>query len=208
MKFLHLADLHLGKRLNEFDLLADQRHMLEQALALAREEAVDAVLLAGDLYDKAIPSGGAVALLDWFLTGLAEAGLPVFAVSGNHDGADRLDYGRDLFAKCQVHIAGRFSGTPAPLRLQDEYGPVELWLLPFVKPATVAHFFPEDDCSDYTHAVAAALSGCKQDPAARQVLVAHQFVTAGKSAPQKAGSESINVGGLDNVDAACFAGFD
>ena len=139
MKFLHLADLHLGKRLNEFDLLADQRHMLEQALALAREEAVDAVLLAGDRYDKAIPSGGAVALLGWFLTGLAEAGLPVFAVSGNHDGADRLDYGRDLFAKCQVHIAGRFSGTPAPLRLQDEYGPVELWLLPFVKPVSYTH---------------------------------------------------------------------
>ena len=139
---------------------------------------------------------------------MAEAGLPVFAVSGNHDGADRLDYGRDLFAKCRVHIAGRFSGTPVPLRLQDEYGPVELWLLPFVKPATVAHFFPDADCSDYTRAVAAALSDRKPDPAARQVLVAHQFVTAAGSAPQKAGSESINVGGLDNVDSACFAGFD
>ena len=100
MKFLHLADLHLGKRLNDFDLLADQRHMLTQALKLAADEAVDAVLLAGDLYDKAIPSGGAVALLDWFLTSMAEAGLPVFAVSGNHDGADRLDYGQGPV--CQV----------------------------------------------------------------------------------------------------------
>lgn len=183
MKFLHLADLHLGKRLNDFDLLADQRHMLTQALKLAADEAVDAVLLAGDLYDKAIPSGGAVALLDWFLTSMAEAGLPVFAVSGNHDGADRLDYGRDLFAKCRVHIAGRFSGTPVPLRLQDEYGPVELWLLPFVKPATVAHFFPDADCSDYTRAVTAALSDRKSDPTARQVLVAHQFVTAAGKRP-------------------------
>ncbi len=208
MKFLHLADLHLGKRLNDFDLMADQRHVLEQALALARTEAVDAVVLAGDIYDKSIPSAGAVNLLDDFLTALCEAGCPVLVVSGNHDSADRLDYGRTLFARQNVHIAGRYEGQMTPVRLDDEHGAVEFWLLPFLRPGVAAYYLKDADCSDYTAAVRAALAGCRRDPAARQVLVAHQFVTAAGQAPGLSGSESVMVGGLDNVDAAAFEGFD
>ena len=139
MLFAHLSDLHLGKRLCEAPLLGDQQDILRQVLALLDGQPVDGVLLAGDLYDKPVPPAEAVALLDWFLTELAERGLPVFAVSGNHDSAQRVGFGAQLLARSRVYLSPVFSGVPEPVRLEDEYGPVEVYLLPFLKPAAVRH---------------------------------------------------------------------
>ena len=208
MKFLHLADLHLGKRVNGFDLLEDQRYILEQILALCDSNKVDAVVLAGDIYDAPVPPAAACTLLDWFLTQLAARRIAVLAVSGNHDSAERLDYAAGLLANQNVYIAGQFRGAPRQIVLNDRFGPVEFTLLPFVRAATVRHYMPEADLPDYDSAVAAALSACAPS-AERRVLVAHQMVVAGLCPPQLSGSETapLTVGTADSVDAAHFAGF-
>ncbi|WP_294499511.1 exonuclease SbcCD subunit D [uncultured Gemmiger sp.] len=209
MRFLHLADLHLGKRVNGFDLLEDQRAILEQILALCGQHRVQAVVLAGDIYDVPQPPAAAVLLLDWFLTELAQRGIAVLAISGNHDSAERLDYAGRLLAKQGVYLAGRFTGSLAPVRLADEYGPVEFVLLPFVRAATVRHFLPGADIRSYGDAVAAALATLPPADGVRRVLAAHQFVTAASRPPETAGSEScaLEVGTVEQVDAACLAGF-
>ena len=208
MKLLHLADLHLGKRVNGFDLLEDQRYILEQVLLLCDERGVQAVLLAGDLYDTAVPPAAAASLLSWFLTELASRGVAVLAIAGNHDSAERLDYAATLLARQNVHLAGRFCGAPGRVTLHDRFGPVEFTLLPFVRAATVRHYLPEAEITDYDSAVGAALAVC--EPAApRRVLVAHQMVVSGVCPPQLAGSETapLTVGTVDSVDASRFAGF-
>lgn len=156
MRFLHLADLHLGKRVNGFDLLDDQRFILEQVVDLCAGRGVDAVVVAGDIYDVPQPPAGAVLLLDWFLTELAARGVKVLAVSGNHDSAERLDYAVRLLARQGVYLAGRFTGSLAPVTLADDAGPVEFVLLPFVRAATVRHFLPDAAIRTYDAAVAAA----------------------------------------------------
>lgn len=210
MKLLHLADLHLGKRVNGFDLLEDQRYILEQILSLCDARGVQAVALAGDLYDAAIPPAGAVLLLDWFLTELAERGVPVLAIAGNHDSAERLDYAASLLARQNVYFAGRFPGAPRRVCLPDEFGTVEFDLLPFVRPAAVRHFFPEKDLPDEDAALAAAL-GAPPQPGQRRVLVAHQMVVGGGVLPACSGSESVaadvHVGTVQAVDAARFDGW-
>ena len=209
MRFLHLADLHLGKRVNGFDLLDDQRFILEQVVDLCAGRGVDAVVVAGDIYDVPQPPAGAVLLLDWFLTELAARGVKVLAVSGNHDSAERLDYAVRLLARQGVYLAGRFTGSLAPVTLADDAGPVEFVLLPFVRAATVRHFLPDAAIRTYDDAVAAALATLPPAGGTRRVLVAHQFVTAGACPPQTAGSEScaVEVGTVEQVDAARFAGF-
>ena len=209
MRFLHLADLHLGKRVNGFDLLDDQRFILEQVVDLCAGRSVDAVVVAGDIYDVPQPPAGAVLLLDWFLTELAARGVKVLAVSGNHDSAERLDYAVRLLARQGVYLAGRFTGSLAPVTLADDAGPVEFVLLPFVRAATVRHFLPDAAIRTYDEAVAAALATLPPAGGTRRVLVAHQFVTAGACPPQTAGSEScaVEVGTVEQVDAARFAGF-
>ena len=157
MKFLHLADLHLGKRVNGFDMLEDQRFILEQILSLCEKHGVEAVLLAGDIYDTPVPPAAACTLLDWFLTQLSARKIPVLAVSGNHDSAERLDFASGLLAGQGVHIAGRFTGCPRQVVLYDRFGPVEFTLLPFVRAATVRHYLPEAEITDYDSAVGAAL---------------------------------------------------
>ena len=137
MKFLHLADLHLGKRVNGFDMLEDQRFILEQILTLCEKHGVEAVVIAGDIYDTPVPPAAACTLLDWFLTQLAARRIPVLAVSGNHDSAERLDFASSLLAEQNVHIAGRFTGCPKQVVLNDRHGPIEFTLLPFVRAATV-----------------------------------------------------------------------
>ena len=208
MKFLHLADLHLGKRVNGFDMLEDQRFILEQILSLCEKHGVEAVLLAGDIYDTPVPPAAACTLMDWFLTQLSARKIPVLAVSGNHDSAERLDFASGLLAGQGVHIAGRFTGCPRQVVLYDRFGPVEFTLLPFVRAATVRHYLPEAEITDYDSAVGAALAVC--EPAApRRVLVAHQMVVSGVCPPQLAGSETapLTVGTVDSVDASRFAGF-
>ncbi|MGN0975184.1 MAG: exonuclease SbcCD subunit D [Gemmiger sp.] len=209
MRLYHLADLHLGKRVNGFDLLEDQQSMLEHVLDLCEAEHIHAVLLAGDIYDTSQPPAAAVSLFDRFLTELCRRGVQVLAVSGNHDSAERLDYGSRLFSRSGVHIAGRFTGMVRRVTLEDTFGPVDFCLLPFVKSASVAHYLPDAPITDYDSAVAAALATCPPDPARRSVLLAHQFVTASGAAPELSGSETaaVSVGTLDNVDAARFAGY-
>lgn len=204
MKFLHLADLHLGKRVNGFSMLGDQAHILRQILAILDDEQPDGVLIAGDVYDKSVPSVEAVGLLDSFLTELRARGVPVLLISGNHDSPERLAFGGRVMDSCGIHISPVYDGALAPVTLQDAFGPVHVWLLPFVKPAHVRRWFPDADIESYTDAVAEAVAHMDIDTAARNVLVTHQFVTGGA----RSGSEELSVGGTDNVDSGVFAPFD
>lgn len=204
MKFLHLADLHLGKRVNGFSMLEDQAHILRQILAILDDERPDGVLIAGDVYDKSVPSVEAVELLDGFLTELRTRGVPVLLISGNHDSPERLAFGGRVMDSCGIHISPVYDGALAPVTLQDAFGPVHVWLLPFVKPAHVRRWFPDADIESYTDAMAEAVAHMDIDTAARNVLVTHQFVTGGA----RSGSEELSVGGTDNVDSGVFAPFD
>mgnify|MGYP004732951959 FL=1 len=204
MKFLHLADLHLGKRVNGFSMLEDQAHILRQILAILDDEQPDGVLIAGDVYDKSVPSVEAVGLLDGFLTELRARGVQVLLISGNHDSPERLAFGGRVMDSCGIHISPVYDGALAPVTLHDAFGPVHVWLLPFVKPAHVRRWFPDADIESYTDAVAEAVAHMDIDTAARNVLVTHQFVTGGA----RSGSEELSVGGTDNVDSSVFAPFD
>ena len=204
MKIIHLSDLHLGKRVNENSMLEDQDYILRRILQILDEEAPDAVLIAGDIYDKAVPSAEAVQLFDDFLYRLAQRGLPVFAISGNHDSPERLAFGSRLIDASGIHLSPVYDGTVAPVTLEDEYGPVRVYMLPFLKPIHVRRFYPEEEISSYTDALRCAVDHMAPDPAVRNVLVAHQFVTGA----ERSDSEEISVGGTDNVDASVFDAFD
>lgn len=204
MKFIHLSDLHLGKRVNGFSMLDDQRYILDQIVSLAERERPDAVLIAGDVYDKTTPSGEAVQLFDDFLYRLTRLRMQVFVIAGNHDSAERLSFGGRLMTPSGVHIAPVYNGCVEPVTLADEYGPVDFYLLPFVRPADVRRFFGEDEINSYTDALGCAVRHMDIKPEGRSVLLAHQFVTGAA----RSDSEDVSVGGLDNVDAAVFAPFD
>ena len=202
MKLIHLSDLHLGKRVNEFSMLEDQAYILEQILTLVREEAPQAVLIAGDVYDRPLPGADAVELCDDFLVRLAGLGPEIFLISGNHDSAERLAFGGRLMEKSGVHLAPAYTGRVEPYTLTDPYGPVDIYLLPFIKPAHVRHALGLEPES-YTQALEMAISQMPLRPGVRRVLAAHQFVTGA----QRSDSEEVSVGGLDNVDASVFAPF-
>ena len=204
MKFIHLSDLHLGKRVNEFSMLEDQRCILAEILRIIDEERPDGVLIAGDVYDKSVPSAEAVALLDDFLVRLAKRDLQIFLISGNHDSPERMAFGGRLMEGSGVHLAPVYDGRVSPITLTDGHGPVKVYLLPFVKPAHVRRCFPEREISTYTEALSAAIEAMGVDQAERNVLVTHQFVTGAA----RCDSEEVTVGGTDNVDASVFAPFD
>ncbi len=204
MKLIHLSDLHLGKRVNEFSMLEDQQYILTEILQIIDREKPDGVMIAGDVYDKSVPSAEAVALLDDFLVRLAKRDLQVFLISGNHDSPERMAFGGRLMAQSGVHLAPVYDGKVSPSTLTDEYGPVNLYLLPFLKPAHVRRCFPEREILTYTDALAAAIEAMGVDPAQRNVLVTHQFVTGAA----RCDSEEISVGGTDNVDVSVFEPFD
>ena len=209
MKFMHLADLHIGKRVNEVDLLPDQKDMLEQILRMAREERPDCVLIAGDVYDKTVPSSAAVTVLDAFLTGLARIPVPVCLISGNHDSPERLQFGSRHMEEQGIFIASVFDGTMKKVTFSDAFGPVHVYLLPFVRPAQVRAFAPEGtEIDTYEEAVRLVLAQTPPDPAARNVLVAHQFVTAAGAEPELSDSAVSGIGGLDRVDSRLFDAFD
>ena len=203
MKWMHISDLHLGKRINEFSMIEDQRYILNQIEELAGEEAVDGLLIAGDVYDKPIPSVEAVGLLDEFLVRLAKRGIAVFLISGNHDSVQRLSFGNRLLRR-GLYIASEYDGTLKPVTVSDRFGEIQVYLLPFVKPSQVRRFFPEEEVDSYTQAVAAVLNQARIDPEKRNLLICHQFVTGAV----RSESEEVSVGGLDNVDAWVFRGFD
>lgn len=204
MKLIHLSDLHLGKRVNEFSMLEDQQYILTEILQIIDREKPDGVMIAGDVYDKSVPSAEAVALLDDFLVRLAKRDLQVFLISGNHDSPERMAFGGRLMAQSGVHLAPVYDGKVSPITLTDEYGPVNLYLLPFLKPAHVRRCFPEREILTYTDALAAAIEAMGVDTAQRNVLVTHQFVTGAA----RCDSEEISVGGTDNVDVSVFEPFD
>ncbi len=208
MKVLHVADLHVGKRVNGFSLLEDQRHILGQVLDIAKEHQVDALLIAGDIYDKAAPSAEAVALFDEFLTRAVAAGLRVLAVPGNHDSSERIAYAQKLLSHQGVSFPPVYAGQVERVVLQDEFGDVVFWLLPFLKPGDVRRFFPDVEIGDsYGTALTAALSACDIDTGQRNVILSHQLVTAFGASPERADDE-IKLGGLDNVDFGVYDQFD
>ena len=209
MKLMHLGDLHLGKSLNEFNLIEDQRFILDRLLSIAEQEAVDGVMICGDVYDRAVPGEAAVALLDAFLTKLKEAGKTVFMISGNHDSDERLNFGSRIFENSGIHIAGRYDGEMGHVEVSDEYGPLHVWMLPFVKASRVRHFFPEETIDNYDDAVRTVIRRAGIDPSLRNVILAHQFV-AGPSDPETAGSETAlaTVGTVEKIGWQCFEDFD
>jgi len=207
MKLLHIADLHIGKRVNEFNMIDDQKYILEQILQITGEEKPDGILIAGDVYDKSQPSAEAVELLDEFLTKLTAFGQPVFMISGNHDSPERLGFGSRIMQKNGLYIAGVFDGVLKSVPLEDEHGTVNIYLLPFLKPAMVKSFF-EQPIDSYDEAVRAVISAAKINDQQRNILLAHQFVVYETQQPERSESESLSVGGLDNVDVSAFDAFD
>ena len=208
MRLLHTGDLHIGKRLGECSLLEDQHHILQEIRRLAQTHQVDALVIAGDVYDKTLPPAEAVTLLDDFLTGLHQDGIPVLLISGNHDSPERLGFGARLLSGGGIYIATELTAEPRPLEFQDAWGRVQVWLLPFVRPATARAVLGQENLATYDQAVRAMVGQMPIDPCCRQVLVAHQFVTAQGIAPQSCDSEQISVGGIDQVEVSTFAAFD
>ena len=204
MKLLHLSDLHIGKRVNEVSMLTDQKHILKQIVDLIDLEKPQAVLIAGDVYDKSIPPAEAVTELDEFLCLLAARKLPVLIISGNHDSPERLAFGNRLLERSGVHISPVYNGNVKPITLTDDQGEVDFWLLPFIKPAHVKRYYPEENIESYTDACRVAVEKMGMDPNRRNVLLTHQFVTGASTCE----SEELSVGGSDNVDASVFEAFD
>lgn len=206
MRFMHLADLHIGKKVNEFSMLEDQKYILGQVLELAHDQKVDGVLIAGDIYDKTVPSVEAVTLFDSFLTKLSEDDIPVYMISGNHDSVERVSFGARLMRKSQVYMASEYNGTVEMVSVQDGYGVIDIYLLPFLKPSYVRSALGEEaeEIKTYQEAVAYVMGKVKLNQTHRNLLVAHQFVTGAVTCD----SEEYSVGGLDQVEVSCFEGFD
>lgn len=206
MKFMHLADLHLGKRVNEFSMLEDQKYVLEQVLRLIDEEQADGLLIAGDIYDRQIPPIEAVRLFDSFLTKLAERNMPVYLISGNHDSIERVSFGARLMERSGIHMATEYDGTVDTVMAEDEYGVIDIYLLPFLKPAQVRAVWGEEaeQARTYQEALSFVMSKLTRNEEHRSILLAHQFV-AGAAVCD---SEEHAVGGLDQVEVSCFDGFD
>jgi len=204
MKLIHLSDLHIGKRVNEVSMMEEQEYILLQILRILDEESADAVLIAGDIYDKSVPSAEAVTLFDDFLCRLAMRNVPVLIISGNHDSPERLAFGNRLLELGGIHISPVYNGAAQSVTLTDEHGEVVFHMLPFLKPSHVKRFFPDEGIESYTDAVRVAVEKLGIDPAKRNVLLTHQFVTGSLTCE----SEELSVGGSDNVDAAVFDAFD
>ena len=204
MKFMHIGDLHLGKQLNDVSFIDDQRAILAQMLEIAAAEKVDSVLIAGDIYQKSAPGADAMALFDWFLTALRQAGHRVFIISGNHDSSQRISYFASLIRASGIYVSENFEGRLQRIDLTDEYGPVSIHLMPFVKPVHVRRWLPDAKINTYQEAVQAVLSNSPIDTSRRNILMAHQFITGSETSD----SEEKAVGGLDNIDAAVFDDFD
>lgn len=206
MRFLHISDLHIGKRINEFSMIEDQRYILDRILEIADTERVDGVLIAGDVYDKPVPSAEAVQVFDWFLTRLAEQKRMIFVVSGNHDSAERIAFGSQIMKGKNVYVSPVYHGEVSRVELTDEYGEIFVYLLPFIKPVMVRHVLEgeEELLESYSDAVKVVVDRMEVDKRKRNLIVAHQFVTGAG----RCDSEEVSVGGMDNVDVEIFDCFD
>ena len=207
MKLLHISDLHIGKNVNGFSMRAEQEHVFEQICDVARQQKPDAVLIAGDVYDKSVPSAEAVQLFDVFLTKLTESvtsDAHIFIISGNHDSPERIAFGAEIMRRQNIHLSPVYKGDVKPVIINDKDGPVAFYMLPFIKPVAVRHFFENEEIITYTDAMRLAIAQMNVDKNIRNVLICHQFVTNA----ERSESEETIVGGLDNVDAQVFADFD
>lgn len=208
MRFLHLSDLHLGKRVHGFSMIEDQAHVLHQIEEIAKSVTPDAVLIAGDLYDKGVPPTEAVGLLDGFLTRLLSLKIPVLVTSGNHDSPERLSFAGDILDASGLYIAGVLQSKVKRVRLMDAWGPVEFYLLPFVKAAKAAALHPQADIENCDDAVRAMLADIPREAGVRRVLLAHQLVAAPGEQVERCDSETLQLGGTDAVLADAFDAFD
>lgn len=204
MKFLHIADLHLGKQMNDLLLLEDQEAILQQVLQIAAEENVDAVLIAGDVYQRTSPQAEAMALFDSFVSSLAEDGKKVFVISGNHDSALRISYFSSLVRNSGLYVTEYFTGELQHIALQDWKGEINVWMMPFLRPAQVKRALPHVKIASYQDAIAAVLQHANVDYSKRNLLMCHQFITGCETCD----SEELSVGTLDHIDGAVFDGFD
>ena len=208
MRIVHTADWHLGKMFYGEYLTEEQHYVLtEQFLPLLRDEHIDAVVLAGDVYDRSLPPAEAVALFDEISTKItAELGIPFILISGNHDSASRLSFGSRLLAKQQLYIAGEFEKLSGPIYLADQWGDVAFGPVPFAEPAMVRHFLDAADVVDHQTALERLCQWQQQavPPKARTVCIAHAFVAGGTTSDSE---RPLSVGGSDNVEPLVFDGF-
>ena len=204
MKFIHISDLHLGKRVNEFSMLEDQEFILTKIINIIDEQRPDGIFIAGDVYDKSVPSAEAVELFDDFLFRLSTRNLKVFVISGNHDSSERIAFGGRLMDKSGIYMSPVYNGEVKPITLTDAFGEIKVYMLPFIKPSNVKRFFPEKEINSYNDAVKTVVDAMDKDESKRNILITHQFVTGAV----RTESEDISVGGTDNVDASIFGGFD
>ena len=211
MKFIHLGDLHLGKLVNEFNMIDDQRYLLNQILSMIEEQNIGGALLAGDIYDKSIPSEEAVDLFDYFLNELSARQVKTFVISGNHDSDERLNFGSRLFKNSNVFISSKYNGSLFKQPLEDEFGKLNVYLMPFIKASTVKQFYSDEKIESYDDAVRLVLNKADVDFSQRNIIVAHQFVQGKSCEIEYGGSENIatqNVGTIEIIGADCFDGFD
>lgn len=204
MKFLHISDLHIGKKVNGFSMIEEQKYILEKIIDIAIKQCTEAVLIAGDVYDKSIASTEAIQLFDKFLCNLSEQNLKVFVISGNHDSDVRIAFGSKLMNASDVYMSPVYNGSVSPVTLTDEYGEINIYMLPFIKPSNVRRFFEDKQITTYTDAINIAINQMNIDKSKRNIIVTHQFVTGAATSD----SEEISVGGSDNVDVNVFDSFD
>ena len=207
MKIIHLSDLHLGKIVLEQSMIEDQKYILERIIDIIKKEEVEVVLIAGDIYDRSIPTVDAVNLLDDFLNKLTNMNLKVFIIAGNHDSKDRLNFASKLLESKNVYIEGSYTGNLKCITLNDKYGDLNIYMLPFVKPADVKPFF-EEEIDSYEGAVRLIIEKENIDKNKRNIILVHQFVTSGLESPERSDSENLSLGGIDNVDVSIFDSFD
>ena len=204
MKFIHLSDLHLGIRVNDFSMSEDQRYILDRILDIIDSEVPDGIIIAGDIYDKSMPPAEAVAMFDDFISSIADRKIKTFIISGNHDSAERIAFGSRIMNAGGIYLSPVYNGDIKPVVMEDEYGSVNIYMLPFVRPSAVRAFYPDDDTDSYSSAVETAVKHMNADFSQRNIIITHQFVTGAV----RSDSEDISVGGTDNVSADIFADFD
>lgn len=204
MKIMHLSDLHIGKKVNEYSMLQDQIYILKEILRIIDNEKVETVIIAGDVYDRSLPPNEALELFDEFLYQLSSRNVNVFVISGNHDSPERISYGGRMMTENKIFLSPVYDGNVKPITLNDDYGEVNFYLLPFVRPADIRRYFPDENIENYTDAVKVAIDNMNVDFSERNILVTHQFVTGAELYE----SEDIIVGGTDNVSGEVFDGFD
>ena len=204
MKIMHLSDLHIGKKVNEYSMLQDQIYILKEILRIIDNEKVETVIIAGDVYDRSLPPNEALELFDEFLYQLSSRTVNVFVISGNHDSPERISYGGRMMTENKIFLSPVYDGNVKPISLNDDYGEVNFYLLPFIRPADIRRYFPDENIENYTDAVKVAIDNMNVDFSERNILVTHQFVTGAELSE----SEDIIVGGTDNVSGEVFDGFD